>query len=141
MLRRRGKKDRTGAVVVRTDDEWRAALPPDRYAVLRQGATERAGSGEHVHPGMAGRFRCAGCDAPLFDAGDQYDSGTGWPSFTRPVAPDAVEHHRDVGMLGVRTEVRCRSCGGHLGHVFGDGPRPTRQRYCMNSLALQLDPA
>ena len=137
----RRKDPRTGTTVVRTEQEWRERLSPEQYAVLRRGATERAGTGEHAYTKDPGTYRCAGCSAELFDADAKYDSGTGWPSFTRPVAPDAVEHVRDLGLLGLRTEVRCAACGSHLGHVFSDGPRPTGQRYCMNSVALELEPS
>ena len=139
MLLRR-KDPRTGSTVVRTDQEWRERLTPEQYAVLRRGATERAGTGAYASTKDPGTYRCAGCAAELFDAGTKYDSGTGWPSFTAPVHDGAVEHVRDVGLLGLRTEVRCAACGSHLGHVFSDGPRPTGQRYCMNSLALELTP-
>ena len=137
---RRRRSPRTGSAVVKDDDQWRQELGPQEYAVLREGATERAGSGQYAHPGERGVYRCGACRQELFASDDQYDSGTGWPSFTAPVSPEAVQRVRDVGLLGVRTEVRCRSCASHLGHVFRDGPGPTGERFCMNSVALVLEP-
>ena len=136
----RRRDPRTGSTVVRTEQEWRERLTPEQYAVLRRGATERAGTGAHAFTEEPGTYRCAGCGAELFDAAAKYDSGTGWPSFTAPAHEGAVDHVRDVGLLGLRTEVRCAACGSHLGHVFSDGPRPTGKRYCMNSVALELTP-
>lgn len=124
--------------VSKTDQEWRDLLTPEQYAVLRRGATERAGTGQYVHVKAAGQYLCAGCGAQLFDAATKYDSGSGWPSFFAPVDATMVEEHRDFKMLVPRTEVRCARCGGHLGHVFGDGPAPTGQRYCINSAALRF---
>ena len=126
--------------VTLTDAEWQARLTPDQYAVLRQEATERAGSSPLDHEKRAGTFHCAGCDLPLFSSQTKYDSGTGWPSFWQPL-PDAVATRADSGWFGPRTEVHCRRCGGHLGHVFDDGPQPTGLRYCMNGVALVFVPA
>lgn len=118
-------------------DEWLARLGPERFAVLREEATEPAGSSPLNNEKRAGTFLCAGCDLPLFASSAKYDSGTGWPSFWEPLA-NAVGTRPDPGFFGSRTEVHCRRCGGHLGHVFDDGPQPTGKRYCMNGLALQF---
>jgi peptide-methionine (R)-S-oxide reductase len=125
--------------VEKSDAEWRAELDPDRYAVLRRKGTERAFTGEYHACKDAGVYRCAGCGTPLFRSREKYDSGTGWPSFTAPIAEDAVKEESDTSLGMARTEVLCAACGGHLGHVFPDGPGPRGQRYCMNSLALRLD--
>jgi peptide-methionine (R)-S-oxide reductase len=123
-----------------TDAQWRARLSPEAFAVLREEATERAGSSPLDGEKRAGTFHCAGCDLPLFSSDAKYDSGTGWPSFWQPL-PDAVRTRPDRGLFGTRTEVHCRRCGGHLGHVFDDGPKPTGKRYCMNGVALAFLPA
>jgi peptide-methionine (R)-S-oxide reductase len=126
--------------VTKTEAEWRAILTPAQYAVLREEDTERAGSSPLNNEHRKGTFFCAGCDLPLYSSDAKYDSGTGWPSFYEPL-PNAVATKADWGLLGRRTEVHCRRCGGHLGHVFDDGPEPTGKRYCMNGLALVFRPA
>lgn len=126
--------------VSRTDAEWRQLLTAAQFDVLRKHRTERPGSSPLDRESRTGTFACAGCDLPLFSSADKYDSRTGWPSFTRPIA-GAVGTSQDRGWLGTRTEVHCRRCGGHLGHVFDDGPKPTGLRYCMNGVALKFAPA
>jgi peptide-methionine (R)-S-oxide reductase len=127
------------AKMKKSDAEWRKALSPEQYAVLRRAGTERAGSGEYAYAKDAGIYHCAGCGAALFRSDTKYESGTGWPSFFEPVSPDAVSERSDEGHGMARTEVLCATCDGHLGHVFPDGPPPTGRRYCMNSLALRLE--
>lgn len=123
-----------------SDDEWRKRLGPAAYAVLRQAATERAGSSPLDKEERRGIFACAGCGQPMFRSTAKFDSGTGWPSFTAPIR-GAVGTSTDYKIGMARTEVHCSRCGGHLGHVFNDGPRPTGKRYCMNGLALRFRPA
>ena len=124
--------------IERTDAEWRQILTPEQYAVLRQAGTERAWTGKYVDEHADGTYHCAACDAELFDADTKFDSGSGWPSFYASKGADTVELVTDKTHGMVRTEVRCNSCGSHLGHLFDDGPAPTGQRYCMNSLSLNL---
>ncbi len=121
--------------VTLTEAEWRARLSPAAYAVLREEDTERAGSSPLDGEKRAGIFACAGCDLDLYSSDAKYDSGTGWPSFFQPL-PNAIGTKIDSGLFGSRTEVHCRRCGGHLGHVFDDGPEPTGKRYCMNGVAM-----
>jgi peptide-methionine (R)-S-oxide reductase len=126
--------------IMKTEAEWRAILSPTAYAVLREEDTETAFTSTLNLEHRKGVFACAGCALPLFSSDTKYDSGTGWPSFWKPL-PDAVRTKADWGILGKRTEVHCRRCGGHLGHVFNDGPEPTGKRYCMNGAAMVFSPA
>ncbi|HEU5118927.1 MAG TPA: peptide-methionine (R)-S-oxide reductase MsrB [Isosphaeraceae bacterium] len=124
--------------LTRTDDEWRAALTPEQYRILREKGTERAFTGEYWQTKTPGVYLCSGCGAELFASDAKYDSGSGWPSFDRPVAEGRVDSHRDTSLGMIRTEVTCSRCGGHLGHVFEDGPATTGLRYCINSASLKL---
>ena len=126
---------------VLTDDEWRRRLTPEQYSVLRKHGTERPFTGCFLGTSEPGTYVCAGCGNPLFASGKKFESGTGWPSFTTPVSPDAVTTVEDESYGMRRTEVRCARCDGHLGHVFPDGPAPSGLRYCMNSAALDHHPA
>ena len=128
----------TPAEVQKTDEQWRAELTPEQYRVLRQAHTERPFTGEYVHNHADGSYRCAGCGAELFRSDAKFESGTGWPSFTEPANRQNVELHEDRSLFMRRTEVTCAACGGHLGHVFDDGPAGA-DRYCINSAALDLD--
>lgn len=123
-----------------TEEEWRAKLTPEQYQVLRQGGTERAFSGEYWDAKNQGVYRCAGCGEELFASDTKYESGTGWPSFYQAIDPEMIEEVEDRSYGMMRTEARCARCGGHLGHIFDDGPQPTGLRYCINSLSLELDP-
>ena len=125
--------------LAKTDEEWKRELTPDQYEVLRQHGTERAGTSPLNDEHRKGVFRCAGCGEVLFDSETKYDSGSGWPSFYRPM-PGAVATQTDSSHFMTRVEVHCAKCGGHLGHVFPDGPKPTGQRYCMNGVALKFEP-
>jgi peptide-methionine (R)-S-oxide reductase len=125
--------------VEKSDEEWHRELGAEAYQVLRQHGTERAGTSALNAEKRAGTFKCAGCGEPLFDSASKYESGSGWPSFYKPM-PGAVGTSEDSSQLMRRTEVHCARCGGHLGHVFPDGPRPTGERYCMNGVALKFEP-
>lgn len=123
-----------------TDAEWRERLTPEQYQILREAGTERAFTGKYDQNKQAGEYKCAGCGLPLFASDMKYNSGSGWPSFTQPAAPGAVELHSDSSHGMVRTEVTCARCAGHLGHVFPDGPGPEGLRFCINSASLDFEP-
>lgn len=122
-----------------SDEEWKKKLTQEEFQVLRKQGTERAFSGKYNDFKEHGIFNCAGCNLPLFSSDDKFDSGTGWPSFTKPINPKAVAYNEDKTLLSARVEVHCNRCGGHLGHVFEDGPKPTGLRYCMNSVSLKFE--
>ncbi|HEY8638197.1 MAG TPA: peptide-methionine (R)-S-oxide reductase MsrB [Solirubrobacteraceae bacterium] len=126
--------------ITKSDAEWREQLAPEQYEVLRNAATERPFTGPYHDSKEPGVYRCAGCNAELFRSDTKFESGTGWPSFFSPADSDAVETKRDFSHGTIRKEVVCASCGGHLGHVFDDGPGPTGQRFCINGCALSLEP-
>ena len=140
MFRRKTAPEETAFEVTKTDQEWKVLLPADRYAVLRRAGTEPPWSGELLHVDGEGVFRCAGCGAALFDTDAKFESGTGWPSFDRACAAGTVIERRERSFGMARTEILCARCGGHLGHVFPDGPTDTGQRYCVNSLSLTYEP-
>jgi peptide-methionine (R)-S-oxide reductase len=124
--------------IEKSDAEWRKELTPEQYKVMREKGTERAFTGAYVDNHEKGMYRCAACGEPLFDSDTKFDSGSGWPSFFKPLSADAVETEEDRTHGMRRTEVMCKKCGAHLGHVFDDGPKPTGQRYCINSISLDF---
>jgi peptide-methionine (R)-S-oxide reductase len=128
-----------GDKVKKSEEEWRKSLTPEQYRVLREKGTERAFTGAYWNAHEAARYQCAGCGAELFDSDTKFDSGCGWPSFTAPMKEEAIEEESDTSLGMERTEVMCARCGGHLGHVFPDGPAPTGLRYCINSVSIKQE--
>jgi peptide-methionine (R)-S-oxide reductase len=137
----RSKEAGFSGKIEKSETEWRAQLTPEQFHILREKGTERAFTGKLYNNHADGIYHCAACNAPLFKSETKYDSGSGWPSFFEPISPTAVELHEDASHGMRRVEVTCATCGSHLGHVFPDGPRPTGERYCINSASLEFDPA
>lgn len=131
--------DMEGTEMPQTEAEWRVKLSPEQFRILREGGTERAFTGEYWDTKSEGTYKCAGCGEELFSSDTKFESGSGWPSFYEALDPDKIEEVEDRSFGMVRTEIRCANCGGHLGHVFEDGPKPTGLRYCVNSLSLDLN--
>ena len=125
--------------IKKSEDEWKKELTPEQYHVLREKGTDRPFIGEYYGNQNKGVYRCAGCGAELFDSDTKFDSGCGWPSFYLPISKESIEEHPDNSLFMRRTEILCAKCGGHLGHVFDDGPKPTGLRYCVNSTSIRLD--